>query len=135
MQWLGVWNCIFSGSEFSKLKFEENRSFCGIPGIFLEISASEKYFSDPRKWPFHTPPIHTPNKCRPIFSPAKACLSEIMLLRMQILFVLFFFPTPCRSRAAAVKACSTKTTSQYSKLNPRAMHRAAISWKILRSVS
>ena len=35
-------------------------------GFFVEISASEKYFSDCGKWPFHTPPIHTPTKCRPI---------------------------------------------------------------------
>ena len=65
MEWLGVslWTCIFSGSVFSNfLKFGENRSFCGISGIFLEISASEKSFS---KWPYNTPPIHTPTKCRP----------------------------------------------------------------------
>ena len=33
MEWLGVWNCFFSGSEISKfrsLKFGKNRSFCGI---------------------------------------------------------------------------------------------------------
>ena len=34
-------------------------------GFFHEISPSEKYFSDSGKWPFHTPPIHTPTKCRP----------------------------------------------------------------------
>ena len=39
---------------------------CGNSGIFVENSASEKYFSDSGKWPFHTPPIHTPTKCRPI---------------------------------------------------------------------
>ena len=26
----------------------------------MQISGSEKYFSDSGKWPFHTPPIHTP---------------------------------------------------------------------------
>ena len=38
---------------------------CGISGIFLEISASEKCISDSGKWPFHTPPIHPPTKCQP----------------------------------------------------------------------
>ena len=47
-------------------KFPALRFSCGISGIFLEISASEKYFSDSGKWPFHTPPIHTPTKCRGI---------------------------------------------------------------------
>ena len=32
------------------------RNFKDFPGI----SASEKYFSDSGKWPFHMPPIHTP---------------------------------------------------------------------------
>ena len=41
--------------QISELKFGENRSFCRISGIFLEISASEIYFSDSGKWPFHTP--------------------------------------------------------------------------------
>ena len=36
-----------------------------IARIFLQISASEKYFSDSGKWPFHTLPIRTPTKCRP----------------------------------------------------------------------
>ena len=27
----------------------------------------QNYFSDSGKWPFHTPPIHTPTKCRPNF--------------------------------------------------------------------
>ena len=58
-QFFGLW--IF---KFRSLKFGKNRSFCGISGIFLESSASEKYFSDSGKWPFHTP-IHTPTKCRP----------------------------------------------------------------------
>ena len=66
MERLGVWNCIFFGL-FRSLKFGKNRSFCGVSGIFLQISASEKYFSDSGKWPFHTPPIHTPTKCRPIW--------------------------------------------------------------------
>ena len=43
----------------------KNRSFCGISGIFLAIWASETYVSDSGKWPFHTPLIHTPTKCRP----------------------------------------------------------------------
>ena len=65
----------FSGSEISNfgawnLKF--NRSFCGISRIFVESSASEKYFSDSGKWPFHTPPIHTPTKCRPNNGPTSS---------------------------------------------------------------
>ena len=65
----GVWKgwgygiAFFSGSEFSNfgaLKFGKNRSFCGISRISLEISASEKHLLDSGKWPFHTPPIHTP---------------------------------------------------------------------------
>ena len=58
MEWLGVWNCVFSGS----LKFGEYRSFCGISWKFRPL---KKYLSDSGKWPFHTPPIHTPTKCRP----------------------------------------------------------------------
>ena len=60
LHFFGLW--IF---KFRSLKFGKNRSFCGISGIFLEISGSEKYFPDSGKWPFHTPPIHTPTKCRP----------------------------------------------------------------------
>ena len=60
LQFFGLW--IF---KFRSLKFGKNRSFCGISGIFPKNSASEKYFSDSGKWPFHTPPIHTPTKCRP----------------------------------------------------------------------
>ena len=45
MEWLGVWNCIFSGSElFSfrrSLNFGEKRSFRDISRILLQISASE----------------------------------------------------------------------------------------------
>ena len=33
---------------------------CTISGIFLEISASEKYFSNSGKLPFYTPPIQPP---------------------------------------------------------------------------
>ena len=71
---VGVWNGWGYGIAFFRaLNFQiseaeicpKNRSFCGISGIFLEHSASEKYFSDSEKWPFHTPPIHTPTKCRP----------------------------------------------------------------------
>ena len=61
---MGVWNgwveLLFFGLwifTFRSLKFGEDCSFCGISGIFLENSASEKYFSDSGKWPFHTPPI------------------------------------------------------------------------------
>ena len=50
MEWLGV----------------RNHSFSGISGILLQILASERYFSDSRKWPFRMPPIHTPTKCPPI---------------------------------------------------------------------
>ena len=70
LEWLGVWNCIFSGSEFQISEPEiwsKSLFFCGNSRILLEISASEKYFSDSGKWSSHTPPIHTPTKCRPIF--------------------------------------------------------------------
>ena len=51
---MGVWNgwgygiAIFRALNFqiSELKFGKNRSFCKISGIFLENSASEKYFPD-----------------------------------------------------------------------------------------
>ena len=68
---------LFSGSEifkFRSLKFCKNRSFCRILGILLQISASEKYSSDSGKRRFHTPPIHTPTKCRPILSPVKVLI-------------------------------------------------------------
>ena len=43
---MGVWNGWGYGIAFFRalkfLKFGKNRSFCGISGIFLEISASEK---------------------------------------------------------------------------------------------
>ena len=63
LQFFGLW--IFN---FRSLKFGKNRSFCGISRIFLQNSASEKYFSDSGKLPFHAPPIHTPTKCRPNLS-------------------------------------------------------------------
>ena len=81
LHFFGLW--IF---KFRSLKFGKNRSFCGISGIFLEISASEKYFSDSGKWPFHTPPIHTPTKCRPIIaifrnnSPKQSKMDVIVLM-------------------------------------------------------
>ena len=70
MEWLGGPGIAF----FRALKFQisepeiwkKNRSLCGISGIFLEISASEKNFPDSGKWPFHMPPIYTSTKCRPI---------------------------------------------------------------------
>ena len=55
---MGVWNGWGYGIAFFRaLNFQisepeiwqKNRSFCGILGIFLEISASEKYFSDSGK--------------------------------------------------------------------------------------
>ena len=61
LHFFGLWDF-----EFRSLKSGENRSFCGIAGIYLQISGSENYFSDSGKWPFHTPPIHTPTKCQPI---------------------------------------------------------------------
>ena len=75
---VGVWIGWGYGIAFFRaLKFQisepeiwRNRSFCGNSRVSLEISASEKYFSDSGKWPFHTPPIHTPTKCRPINSRA-----------------------------------------------------------------
>ena len=61
-----VWNGWgYAIAFFRALKSAKNRSFCGISEMFLQISASEKYFSDSGTWPFHTPPIHTPTKCRP----------------------------------------------------------------------
>ena len=74
---MGVWNGWGYGIaffralnfKFRSLKFGKNRSACGISGIFLENSASEKYFSDSGQWPFHTPPIHTPTKCQPSIRP------------------------------------------------------------------
>ena len=75
MEWLGVWNGWGYGIAFFRaLNFQISEPeiwrkslFCGISGTFLELLASEKYFSDSGKWPFHTPPIHTPTKCRPSF--------------------------------------------------------------------
>ena len=55
---VGVWNGWGFGIAFFRaLNFQipepesfcKNRSFCGILGIFLQISASEKYFSDSGK--------------------------------------------------------------------------------------
>ena len=71
--------------KYRSLKFGKNRCFCGTWRISLQISASEqyslflrklrvsaseKYFPDSGKWPFHKPPIHTPTKCLPITAPA-----------------------------------------------------------------
>ena len=70
---VGVWNGWGYGiAIFRALNFQISepeiwqkslvlRNFRDFPGN----SASEKYFSDSGKWPFHTPPIHTPTKCRP----------------------------------------------------------------------
>ena len=58
--------------------------FSGISVISLEISASEELFSDSGKWPFHTPPIHTPTKCRPT-----KFLEVSAWLPLQILTVIF----------------------------------------------
>ena len=55
--------------QISEPEIWQKSLFCGISGIFLENSVSEKYFSDSGKWPFHTPPIHTPTKCRPNQGP------------------------------------------------------------------
>ena len=48
MEWLGVWSCIFFRALkfliFRSPNFGENRSFCGISGIFMEISALEIIF-------------------------------------------------------------------------------------------
>ena len=71
---MGVWNGWGYGIAFFRaLKFQisepekiwQKSLFLQNFGDFLQISASEKYFSDSGKWPFHTPPIHTPTKCRP----------------------------------------------------------------------
>ena len=70
---VGVWNGWGYGIAFfwalnfqiSEPEIGENRSFCGIYRILLQLSAFETKFSDTGKWSFHTPPIHTPTKCRP----------------------------------------------------------------------
>ena len=54
MEWLGVWNCIFSGPEFSNFgawnlaKIALSAEF----RVFPANSGSEKYFSDSGEWPF-----------------------------------------------------------------------------------
>ena len=68
MPWLVVWNCIF----FELWIFNSEPEICWTSLCLLnysgclEISASEKYFSDYGRWPFHNPPIHISTKCRPI---------------------------------------------------------------------
>ena len=67
---VGVWNGWGYGiAIFRALKFQISDSepeiwrkslFLRHFQDFLQISASEKYFSYSGKWPFHTPPIHTP---------------------------------------------------------------------------
>ena len=90
MEWLGVWNdwgygiAFFRARNFQSSEPEIWRKslFCGISCIFLEISASEKMFSDSGKWPFHAPPIHTPihtpTKCRP--KNAHLCFFSFFLM-------------------------------------------------------
>ena len=46
-----IWQKSFFSAEFQ--------------GFSRKIRPLKKYFSDSGKWPFHTPPIHTPTKCRP----------------------------------------------------------------------
>ena len=72
---MGVWNgwgygiAFFRALNFqiSDPEFGKNRSFCGISRHFPGNFGLKKYFSNSGKWPFHTPPIHTPTKCRPKF--------------------------------------------------------------------
>ena len=60
-------------ATFRALKFQilepeiwQKSPFCGISGIFLQNSAlKKKYFSESGRWPFHTPPFHTPTGRRP----------------------------------------------------------------------
>ena len=78
-----VWNGWGYGiAIFRALKLQISEPEIWRKSLFLrnfqEISASEKYFSDSGKWPFHTPPIHTPTKCRPKNSPLKC--QEVGLL-------------------------------------------------------
>ena len=89
---MGVWNGWGYGIAFFRaLKFQSSEpenwpkfsSFCGIRGIFLQISASDKYFSGSGKWPFHTPPVHTPTKLdtglsatEPPFQKQQGCRQE-----------------------------------------------------------
>ena len=64
-----------------------SRDFCRETNVgawkLAEIALSTLYFSDSGRWPFHTPPIHTPTKRRPIeaeFNVVMICrqpLSEI----------------------------------------------------------
>ena len=70
---VGVWNGWGCGiAIFRALNFQISEPLAKVAlsaefqGFFLENAASEKYFSDSGEWPFHTPPIHTPTKCRPI---------------------------------------------------------------------
>ena len=48
---------------FRPLKFQISEFLRKFTDL-LQISASEKYFPGSGEWQFHTPPIHTPPKCR-----------------------------------------------------------------------
>ena len=70
---MGVWNGWGYGIAFFRaLNFQISepeilqdslflRNFGDFPANFGLL----KIFSDSGKWRFHTPPIHTPTKCRP----------------------------------------------------------------------
>ena len=89
---MGVWNGWGYGIanfralnfKFRSLKFGKNRSFCGISGIFLENSASEKYFSDSGKWPFHTP-----HQSIPPLSAGRSIVSSLVQVTSLSLLKLF----------------------------------------------
>ena len=95
---VGVWNGWGYGiAIFRALNFQISepeiwqKSLCGILGIFPKNSASEKYFSDSGKWPFHTPPIHTPTKCRsPNNSPEALIRSVIFPVAMVLIRIVVF---------------------------------------------
>ena len=92
MEWLGVWNCSFSGSQFQILeseleKFAVSAEFQGFSCKFRPL---KKYFLDSGKWPFHTPQIHTPTECRP-----KICMHvSFSPLSLRFVFVHLSFCLP-----------------------------------------
>ena len=81
---MGVWNGWGYGIAFFRaLNFQisEPRNFWDFP----EISATEKYFSDSGKCPFHTPPIHTPTKWPAKFRAAMATHVAMLPANLQLL--------------------------------------------------
>ena len=52
-------------------EIKSNFNSAEFQGVSWEIRPLKNIFSDSGKWPFHTPPIHTPTKCRPISTPCE----------------------------------------------------------------